>query len=167
MDGLTLRGPDSCWNQAKPYFKLAGALSGNARLNCSHLVPVRPTAQPGLTYVGAWRAKMQGEQKQNVEPAAFGEVQIVLAEKRTALAALRTGIAVFALPLSVLGLLVATSRYYEPGRVLHFLVPLLVLSAVLAAFGAYLIIHSMLRLRHYDRMIQQLKGQYRELAKWI
>lgn len=110
---------------------------------------------------------MQAEQNQNVDPSVFGEVQILLAEKRTVLASLRTGIAVFALPLSVLGLLVATSQYYQPGRVLHFLIPLLVLSAVLACFGAYLIVHSMLRWRHYDRMIHQLKSQYHELAKWI
>src|SRR5215831_8097718 len=103
---------------------------------------------------------MQAEQKQHVEPAVFAEVQILLAEKRTMLAALRTGIAVCVLPLSVLGLLVATSRYYEASRVLHFLIPLLALSAVLAFFGAYLIIHSMLRLRHFDRMILQLKSQY-------
>src|SRR4029450_13428815 len=32
--------------------------------------------------------------------AIFGEIQVLLAEKRTALASLRTGIAVFALPLS-------------------------------------------------------------------
>ena len=32
----------------------------------------------------------------------FGEIQVLLAEKRTALASLRTGIAVFALPLTVL-----------------------------------------------------------------
>jgi hypothetical protein len=37
----------------------------------------------------------------------FGEIQVLLAEKRTALASLRTGIAVFALPLSVLS---ASSR---------------------------------------------------------
>ena len=30
----------------------------------------------------------------------FGEIQVLLAEKRTALASLRTGIAVFALPLT-------------------------------------------------------------------
>ena len=40
----------------------------------------------------------------------FGEIQVLLAEKRTALASLRTGIAVFALPLSVLSALIATSR---------------------------------------------------------
>ena len=68
----------------------------------------------------------------SIDPEVLGEVQIVLAEKRTALAVLRTGIAVFALPVSVLSFLVVTSKYYEPGRVLHFLLPLLVLSAALA-----------------------------------
>jgi uncharacterized membrane protein YidH (DUF202 family) len=110
---------------------------------------------------------MEDEKKEELQPAVFGEVQILLAEKRTALAALRTGIAVFALPLSVLGLLVATSKYYEPARVLQFLIPLVGLSAVLALFGSYLIIHSMLRLRHHDQLLQQLKNQYHALAKWI
>ena len=43
----------------------------------------------------------------------FGEIQVLLAEKRTALASLRTGIAVFALPLSVLSALIATSRLLQ------------------------------------------------------
>ena len=47
----------------------------------------------------------------NPDNLIFGEIQVLLAEKRTALAALRTGIAVFALPLSVLSALIATSRY--------------------------------------------------------
>jgi hypothetical protein len=51
--------------------------------------------------------------------------------------------------------------------VLQFLIPLVGLSAVLALFGSYLIIHSMLRLRHHDQLLQQLKNQYHALAKWI
>ena len=58
----------------------------------------------------------------------FGEIQVLLAEKRTALAALRTGIAVFALPLSVLSALIATSRYYSMEKVLPLLLPLLLLN---------------------------------------
>jgi hypothetical protein len=46
----------------------------------------------------------------------FGEIQVLLAEKRTALASLRTGIAVFALPLSVLSALIATSRWSGRAR---------------------------------------------------
>ena len=51
----------------------------------------------------------------------FGEIQVLLAEKRTALAGLRTGIAVFALPLSVLSALIATSRYYSIEKVMPLL----------------------------------------------
>ena len=53
----------------------------------------------------------------------FGEIQVLLAEKRTALASLRTGIAVFALPLSVLSALIATSRYYSIEKVMPLLAP--------------------------------------------
>ena len=111
---------------------------------------------------------VDGQDKKEVRgPELLSEVQMLLAEKRTALAGLRTGIAVFALPLSVLGLLVATSRYYEAERVLHFLVPLLGLAAALAIFGGYLIVNSMLRLRHYDRLIRKLKQQAGSLAELI
>lgn len=68
-----------------------------------------------------------------------GEVQLLLAEKRTSLAALRTGIAVLVLPLSVLSLLVATSRHYDFFHVLYLIVPLFFLNAALAALGGYLI----------------------------
>ncbi|HWI60182.1 MAG TPA: hypothetical protein VNZ22_23355 [Bacillota bacterium] len=104
------------------------------------------------------------EGNQGANAMIFGEVQMILAEKRTALAALRTGIAVFALPLSVLGLLVATSRYYEPNRVLHFLVPLLALSVAFVVLGSYLIIHSLQRIHRYDGLIEELKRQYRGIA---
>lgn len=40
----------------------------------------------------------------------INEVQLLLAEKRTTLASMRAGIAVFALPLSVLSVLIATSK---------------------------------------------------------
>ena len=58
----------------------------------------------------------------------FGEIQVLLSEKRTALAGLRTGIAVFALPLSVLSPLIATSRYYNIERVMPLLLPLMLLN---------------------------------------
>jgi hypothetical protein len=110
---------------------------------------------------------MTTDKKQKTDPAIFGEVQMILAEKRTAPASLRTGIAVFALPLSVLGLLVATSKYYDAGRVLHFLLPLLALSAGLAGLGAFLIFQSMHRIRHYDHWITELKRRYKTIGQFI
>ncbi|HLH56789.1 MAG TPA: hypothetical protein VKY92_24600 [Verrucomicrobiae bacterium] len=110
---------------------------------------------------------MAETQPQGIKPEVFGEVQLLLAEKRTSLASLRTGIAVFALPLSVLGLLVATSKYYEPGRVLPLLLPLLALSAGLALLGIFLIVRSVKHLRGHDRMIQKIKRKYGAIAEYL
>ena len=72
----------------------------------------------------------------------FGEIQVLLAEKRTALAGLRTGIAVFALPLSVLSALIATSRYYRIERVMPLLLPLMLLNLGLVVLGTWLVFRS-------------------------
>ncbi len=73
---------------------------------------------------------------------AINEVQLILAEKRTALALMRTGIAVLALPLTVMSFLIATSKYYNIFHILHFLIPLALLIVFFACFwGAiYLLI---------------------------
>lgn len=97
----------------------------------------------------------------------IGEVQLLLAEKRTALAVLRTGIAVLALPVSVLGLLVATSRYYHPLHVLSFFIPLVGLLTFLFLLGVYLVFHSISRMHDYDRLIRQIKSDSKELAQFI
>src|SRR5438876_9638091 len=103
------------------------------------------------------------------EPSNFilGEIQVLLAEKRTALASLRTGIAVFALPLSVLSVLIATSRYYNFGKVMPLLVPLLLLNFGLVVLGSWLIYHSIHRIHHYDHRIRELTQKYRSIAEFI
>lgn len=110
---------------------------------------------------------MNSEKQDGIDSVVFGEIQLVLAEKRTALSGLRTGIAIFALPLSVLSVLVATSQYYEALRVLHFLVPLLALSLGLIGLGSYLIIHGVLRIRRFDQQIKRLKQQHSALAEFL
>src|SRR5438045_9693346 len=109
---------------------------------------------------------MNPGKKEGIDSTIFGEIQLILAEKRTALSSLRTGIAIFALPLSVLSVLVATSRYYDVVNVLHFLLPLLVLNAGLLGLGGYLILHSIFRISHYDRQIQQLKRQHSAISEF-
>src|SRR5437660_12779571 len=110
---------------------------------------------------------MKADKREGIDGTIFGEIQLILAEKRTALSALRTGIAIFALPLSVLSVLVATSKYYDPARVLQFLLPLLALNVALVALGCYLVIHSILRIRHYDRLIKELKRQHSAIAAFL
>ncbi len=68
---------------------------------------------------GELRVK-DGPPEKNV-PLLINEAQLLLAEKRTVLAVLRTGITVFALPLSVLSILIATSKYYNMTQVMHLM----------------------------------------------
>ena len=102
-----------------------------------------------------------------LNPVLFDEVQLLLSEKRTALSTLRTGIAIFALPLSVLSILIATSRFYDVLNVLHLLLPLLLLSAALTVLGIYLIAHAIRRIHRCDRHIQELKRKHTTLAELI
>src|SRR5438477_12881512 len=94
----------------------------------------------------------------------FGEIQVLLAEKRTALASLRTGIAVFALPFSVLSVLIATSRYYSFDKVMPLLMPLLLLNLGLVVLGTWLIYRS-IRRTHYAHRIRELCAQSREIGQ--
>ena len=102
-----------------------------------------------------------------IDNAILGEIQVVLSEKRTALSSLRTGIAVFALPLSVLSVLIATSRFYNAGSVMPFLVPLLLLNFGLVVLGCWLIYHAIRRIHHYDLVIRNLRQKYRSLAEFV
>ncbi len=107
------------------------------------------------------------DEKIEFNSIAINEAQLVLAEKRTSLAVMRTGIAILALPLSVMSVLIATSRYYDALHVLHFLVPLGILNFGLIVFGIYLIIRSIIRMRHYDRLIHNIKLSHSIIGEFI
>jgi uncharacterized membrane protein YidH (DUF202 family) len=107
------------------------------------------------------------DEKSESNSVVIGEVQLVLAEMRTALAVMRTGIAVLVLPLSVMSVLIATSKYYDVIHVLHLLVPLGILNFVLIVFGAYLIIRSLIRMHTYDRLIHEIKMKHSVIGEFI
>ena len=96
-----------------------------------------------------------------------GAVQILLSEKRTALSVMRTGIAVFALPLGVLSLLIATSRYYSVGQVLHLFLPLLAMCLGLVVLGTYLIWRSIRRIHRHEARIRALRDEHPWLAPYL
>ena len=102
-----------------------------------------------------------------LDEVIFGEIQVLLAEKRTALASLRTGIAVFALPLSVLSALIATSRYYRIEKVIPLLAPLMLLNLGLVVLGTWLVFRSIHRIRHFEVRIRELTQKYRSLADFV
>ena len=110
---------------------------------------------------------MTEEPKKKPESLILGKVQLILAEKRTSLATMRTGIAVFALPLSVLSVLVATSKYYDFLHVIHLIIPLLIITTAMIFLGSYLVVHSILKIRHQDRIILEIKTRGGKIAGFI
>lgn len=101
------------------------------------------------------------------ESIIINEVQLLLAEKRTSLSTMRTGITVFVLPLSVLSVLIATSKYYDILQVMHLIIPLLAICVALVLLGSYLIIRAMIRMRHHDSLILQLKRKHRWISEYV
>jgi hypothetical protein len=97
----------------------------------------------------------------------INEAQLILAEKRTSMAAMRTGIAVFALPLSVLGLLIATSRLYDVLHVLPLIIPLGILLTALIVLGSYLILRALSSIHRYDRMLYRLKACHSKISQFL
>ena len=97
----------------------------------------------------------------------INEITMILAEKRTSLAVLRTGIALFALPLSILGLLIATSKYWDMTEQLHLFIPIFIICNFLIVLGAYLIIRSMRRIHSFDLLIKKIKNGSDELTKLV
>jgi uncharacterized membrane protein YidH (DUF202 family) len=95
---------------------------------------------------------------------AIDQLKLIMAEKRTSLAFLRTGIAVFALPLSVLGVLIATSELYDYMRVMHLLVPLLIICAGLVGLGIYLVSRAVRRVRSFEHRMNKIKAKHQELS---
>ena len=100
------------------------------------------------------------------ESVSVSRIQLVLAEKRTTLAVMRTGIGVFTLPLSVVTVLVATSRYYDFLETYQLLIPLLGICAGLIVLGIYLVHRSVRRIRKQDAMINKIKQQDLGLAEF-
>ncbi len=105
--------------------------------------------------------------KEGLSGSLIGEIQIILAEKRTSLSFLRTGIALLALPLSLLSILIVTSKYYDFAQVIHLVIPLLVLCTLLVVLGFYLVVRAVMRVRHYDRIIAGIKREHGALKEFL
>ncbi len=99
------------------------------------------------------------------ETLLVAEAQLLLAEKRTSLSTIRTGIAVAALPLSIVSILIATSRMYDPASMAHLLAPLLVACVLLFVFGAWLMVHATVRIHRFDQRLRALQARNRRVAE--
>ncbi len=112
-------------------------------------------------------APLESEKQEQPESLIINEVQLLLAEKRTSLASMRTGIAVFALPLSVMSVLIATSKYYDILDVIHLAIPVFALCAGLVILGIYLTHRAVSKIRRYDDLIHEIKQQNRRVDRIV
>ncbi len=108
---------------------------------------------------------MDTNNDQDRQDAIIDQIHLLLEEKRTSLAVMRTGISILIIQLFVFGILIATSRFHDPGRVLHFTIPFSIINLALLVLGGYLIFYSFLRLRHYDAAILRLKKKHPRLSE--
>jgi len=90
---------------------------------------------------------------------AVDKVELLLAEKQTALALLRSSIAVLALPLCVITVLLVTSSYYHFERVLVLALLPLGLCAGLIGLGISLLVRALRELHRLDQRIEAIKQQ--------
>lgn len=86
------------------------------------------------------------------------EVQLLLAEKRTSFALMRTGVTVALLPVSVWTVLVATSSLWSVWDSWWILAPLMLVATVIFVLGAYLVGHAMHHIAHTDRVLMGLRA---------
>jgi uncharacterized membrane protein YidH (DUF202 family) len=112
------------------------------------------------------RSSEEQRRRPSTEARSVARIQLILAEKRTSLAVMRTGIGVFTLPLSVVTVLIATSGQYDFLEAYHLILPLLGLCAGLVVLAIYLVHRSVIRIWRQDAIIKKVKREDPELAEF-
>ncbi len=110
---------------------------------------------------------MENDNRKKTLADEFEKVQLLLAEKRTILSLLRTGIALLTLPLSVVSVLIATSHYYDSSKILYLLIPVLSISVILILLGGWIVAHAFRKYRALDLKVRHVKIGHEELKDLI
>lgn len=125
-------------------------------------LPTPPKADASATKAAVEEVKQAPKalkKEMKVEQSLLmSECQLLLADKRTAFALLRTGVSVSLVPMSIWTVLVATSKLYDPFQALWLLVPVMLIALGLFALGAYLIFHALQQLQHIERTLLAIRS---------
>jgi len=87
------------------------------------------------------------------------------AEKRTALALLRTGIMISTVPLSIFTLLISVSQVYDIWGPLYQLVIIISIWLSILVLGVILIVKAFRQIRSCDRALKAIKKSIEEIEK--
>jgi hypothetical protein len=78
-------------------------------------------------------------------------------DKRTALAMTRIGITTLVAQITILGFLIAASRYYRMMEVMHLVIPFILLNLVVFGIAGCLIFRSIFKIHQIDRQIMKTR----------
>lgn len=101
------------------------------------------------------------------EQLLINEVQLLLAEQRTYYAMLRTGIAVFTLPLTILGFLVVTRDSHGVFNNIWLAASVILLLIAISFLGIWLSKRSESKIKHIHKLINRIRQENKRLAELI
>ena len=101
------------------------------------------------------------------DPVASEMFKNFLADKRTILAYLRTGIGILTIPMSLLTILIATSSKYDVNQVMGMLISLGAAFVVFMAFGVWMVLRSIQQLNAVDTRLRELEEEHPFLSRWV
>jgi uncharacterized membrane protein len=107
---------------------------------------------------------MEKKYNEDVDNLIVEEILVLLQEKRTALRMVRIGISAVIAQISILGFLIATSKYYEWMQVMHLWIPFALLNLVVLGVAAYFIFGSLIQIQRMDRQILRYKNSHSKIA---
>ena len=99
---------------------------------------------------------MEKNYRGDEDSVAVDEILSLLQNKRTALKTIRIGIATIVAQTSLMGLLIATSKYHEIFQVMHWMISLVALNVILLGFAIYLIVGSLMHILRLDKKILKM-----------
>ena len=101
------------------------------------------------------------------EQLLLGEVQLLLAEKRTYFAILRTGLAVFVMPLTVLGIIVGSSQSQRIFRSPWVGALVLAVLGLTSLMGLYLAQRAQRRIHKINELIHKIESEDKRVAEIV
>ena len=108
---------------------------------------------------------MKKNYREDEDALIVEEIQSFLQEKRTALKAIRMGIAVILVQISAVGFLVTAFRHHAYMQAMHWVDILVVLGVILLGTAIYLFVYPLIRIHRLNHKILEFKQRRSKMDK--
>lgn len=101
------------------------------------------------------------------EKLLLSEISFLLSEKRTYLSLLRTGIAVFGVPITVLALLLATDGVHQVFQKVWLAFIIVSGLTIVALFGLWVFFYAEKKILKINRMVEKIEKENKRIAELV